>query len=352
MALEIKDPTKLPREIIVFYSWQSHTDKKLNLRLIEDALEAAIAKVQVKLDPEWKCTIKLDRDTRERAGSVEIANTILEKIRKATMVVADVTAVLSSNDGKEHYPNPNVMLELGYAARSLGWNRVVGVCNETNCGIKQLPFDIQHRRLTPYRCACKAEAESAERDLTAKLVVAITAILVSIGNDEADPSLGESELRRRRDLVLLKEVLMTVNVPVMDTYIDQLWSGMYYKPIKWYWVKFKSLMLRTTSHFLAPDLEAKVQDLYTNWDTLNGLTGLMFYPSDKHDGYVMKDDVYWDKLDFERRDRMYEVLEKVEKAFRSFIDHVKHHYMEFDIHETSEGARVHIETLYGPQEEF
>jgi hypothetical protein len=134
--------------------------------------------------------------------------------------------------------------------------------------------------------------------------------------------------------------------------MEQLWSAMYYRPIKWYWVKFKSLMLRTTSHFLDPALEEKVQQLYTNWDQLNGLTGLMFFPSDKHDGYVMKDDIYWDERDFERRDKMYEVLEVVEKAFRDFVDHVKHNYMEFDIHETSEGARVHIETLYGPQEEF
>jgi hypothetical protein len=352
MALDLKDPSRLPKEIIVFYSWQSHSSKKYNQRLIEDAIESAIESVQAILAPEWNCTIKLDRDTRERSGSVEIANTILEKIRNSTMVIADVTAVLSSPDGMHHYPNPNVMLELGYAARALGWNRVVGVCNEHKCSVKQLPFDITHRRLTPYRCSTNVEVDSAEKSLAAKLVDAITAVLVSIAKNEADPSLGHGELKRQRDMDLLREVLRTMNVSIMDAYIYQLSHGQYYTPIKWYWVSFKGMMMSTTSHFLDPVLESKVQDLYIKWNKLEGLTGLMFFPSDKHAGYVLKDDMYWQQQDFERRDKMYGLIDEVEEAFRDFISHVKHHWLEFDIQETSKEAKEYIESKYGPQSEF
>ena len=119
MPLEIQDPKRLPKDFIVFYCWQDHLDKKLHRYLIRDALNAAIQRVQDELPDVVDCTLRQDSDTTGRAGSVEIANTILEKINASTMIVGDVTPVLFDESKKRAYPNPNVMLELGYGSRAI-----------------------------------------------------------------------------------------------------------------------------------------------------------------------------------------------------------------------------------------
>lgn len=45
-------------------------------------------------------------------------------------------------------PNPNVLVELGYAVKTLGWERVICLCN-TDFG-KEYPFDIAHNRITGF----------------------------------------------------------------------------------------------------------------------------------------------------------------------------------------------------------
>ena len=43
-------------------------------------------------------------------------------------------------------PNPNVMLEYGYALHALGDGKIVGVFNEAHGSPENLPFDLAHRR--------------------------------------------------------------------------------------------------------------------------------------------------------------------------------------------------------------
>ena len=47
-------------------------------------------------------------------------------------------------------PNPNVMLELGYATHVVGWDRVICVLNSDYGAPENMPFDIANRRLTPF----------------------------------------------------------------------------------------------------------------------------------------------------------------------------------------------------------
>ena len=52
---------------------------------------------------------------------------------------------------KRALPNPNVMFELGFAVHSLGWERVICVCNEEYGNIETQPFDISKHRIITYR---------------------------------------------------------------------------------------------------------------------------------------------------------------------------------------------------------
>ncbi|MEP1612652.1 MAG: hypothetical protein ABJL72_12120 [Roseobacter sp.] len=81
---------------------------------------------------------------------VDITSTILTKISKAAVFVADLTPVGQTDDGK-WLPNPNVMIELGWAMHRPGWERVIGVLNMAHgANEADLPFDIRQRRIITY----------------------------------------------------------------------------------------------------------------------------------------------------------------------------------------------------------
>jgi hypothetical protein len=136
----------------VFVSWQSDSRAACNRTLIQDALE--IARKEISESDEINIEFALDRDTANTPGSPDIAATILEKIRVSDVFIADVTCVgkTEKSDGSpRHHCNPNVLLELGYAIRSLTFSKVLLVQN-TYFGDSEehLPFDIRGKRAIRY----------------------------------------------------------------------------------------------------------------------------------------------------------------------------------------------------------
>ena len=128
----------------IFYSWQSDRPPSICRSFIKDALESAIKTVSLELALEE--AIRLDQDTAGVPGSPGIAESILKKIDDCAMFVADLTAV-TTNDEREKAPNPNVLIEYGYALKVVGVNRIIGVMNEAyGVADETLPFDLKHRR--------------------------------------------------------------------------------------------------------------------------------------------------------------------------------------------------------------
>jgi hypothetical protein len=56
-----------------------------------------------------------------------------------------VTFVGKGEKGRS-IPNPNILIELGYAVAKKGWERIICVMNQQYGGPSKLPFDLQHRR--------------------------------------------------------------------------------------------------------------------------------------------------------------------------------------------------------------
>lgn len=136
--------------IYIFYSWQSDTDKKTNQYLIRDALKVAIEKLKKSINIAED--IILDQDTMNVPGIPQVTNTILEKIDRCSIFIPDITYISKAQSGK-NIPNPNVLIELGYALKSLGSERIITVLNEAygTCA-DGLPFDIGHRRWPVIYC--------------------------------------------------------------------------------------------------------------------------------------------------------------------------------------------------------
>ncbi|MFT0876244.1 hypothetical protein VRZ08_06750 [Rhodopseudomonas sp. G2_2311] len=145
----------------VFYSWQSDLESKFNRNLIEDALERALK--AIKRDDSAIIEPILDRDTCGMPGSPAIADTIFNKIATADVFVADVS-IINSGAGGRKAPNPNVLVELGYAISQLGWHRILLVQNTAFGGPESLPFDLRGRRAVCY-CSSNATDKSETRRL-------------------------------------------------------------------------------------------------------------------------------------------------------------------------------------------
>lgn len=138
-------------QITIFYSWQSDLPGNETRNIIQDSIKDAVRLLRDTVD------IEADRDTKGEYGSPDIAQTIFSKIDDCDIFIADVTAVckykVPDKDGNvkiKYMPNPNVMLELGYATHVVGWDRVICVLNSDYGIPENMPFDIANRRLTPF----------------------------------------------------------------------------------------------------------------------------------------------------------------------------------------------------------
>jgi len=130
----------------VFWSWQDDLPASINRQFLRNSLEVAVDRVSDLLDVEDAPGINLDHDTRSTPGMADI-KTIFEKITDCTVMVADVTPTATTESGKA-LPNPNVMVELGFALKALGFGRIIAVLNTAGgTSVEDLPFDIRHRSL-------------------------------------------------------------------------------------------------------------------------------------------------------------------------------------------------------------
>jgi len=178
-------------ELKVFYSWQSDLPNNTNRGFIQKALEDAAKEISNDVTTDLEPVI--DRDTAGVAGSPDIRQTILAKIESCDVFVADISVVgVTSN---RPMCNPNVLIEVGYALKCLGDDRVLLVQNTLNGQIEDLPFDLRGRRIIAY----KASPAEIDKGVTRKeLARVLSAALRKIGGDlkEADKKSRQAENQR------------------------------------------------------------------------------------------------------------------------------------------------------------
>ena len=164
------------REIKVFYSWQSDLPNSTTRGLIQSSIEAAVRNMRDTVE------VTADRDTQGVYGFPDIVETIFSKIDDCDIFVADVSVVTTYHvmdsegqptDRIKATPNPNVLVELGYAVRVLGWENVICIMNDDYSNGGELPFDIEHHRLTKYSLNQhnKSEVRRQLRDIISSTIL-------------------------------------------------------------------------------------------------------------------------------------------------------------------------------------
>jgi hypothetical protein len=133
----------------IFFSWQNDTPAKQGHYLVEEALKDAIRRLSTDASVEEaiRDELEFDKDTKGVPGSPPIFDAILSKIDRAAIFVPDLTFVGTRLKGLPT-PNPNVLLEYGWALKTLGPNRIIAVMNAAygEPTKTSMPFDLAHRR--------------------------------------------------------------------------------------------------------------------------------------------------------------------------------------------------------------
>lgn len=155
----------------IFFSWQSDNAKE-NKHIIKECLK----KISKSLNKDCHYEVIIDEGTDKTFGSPHITTTIFNKIDRCNIFVCDVSSINSTSKNSSEtssIPNPNVMIELGYAINLLGWERIICVNNLKFGEIEKLPFDIRGNRISKY----DSSKEKFKSNLEDTLKTAVKAIL-------------------------------------------------------------------------------------------------------------------------------------------------------------------------------
>lgn len=178
----------------IFFSWQGDTPTGIGRNFLRKALEEACKEIvaESSIDEAERDELVVDSDTQGEAGQPPIAETIFKKIDTSAVFVADMTFTAKRVDERPS-PNPNVLIEYGWALKSLSHSRVISVMNDAygEPSAETLPFDLAHvrwpTRFTLQENALAEQKVDARRKLVTSLKGAIKASLATISPPLALP---------------------------------------------------------------------------------------------------------------------------------------------------------------------
>ncbi|HBQ5209298.1 hypothetical protein ACNPKP_19330 [Klebsiella pneumoniae] len=175
ICLELLNSEAAPSNSLkVFYSWQSSTDCKFNRYFIRDCLRNAVLEVKSDMpidELERYGEVTVDSDTNGTSGSPHIFGTILGKIDDSAIFIADISLVSPKTC------NSNVLLELGYAIKTLGFSKIIMLFNTSLGELDDLPFDLRSQRITTYSYKVGDDRTKVSKHFTSVLKSAIKAAL-------------------------------------------------------------------------------------------------------------------------------------------------------------------------------
>lgn len=217
-------PTASRPKCNVFFSWQSDVEQSATTTLIRSALKTA----KPLIDAELNCECVIDEATRNVSGSPNIPQTILNKIRRADVFMADITTICVDPATSKSLPNPNVNFELGFALAHLGWSRIILIYNEAVSPFQNLPFDFNQNRITKFRTSLPTPKVKEEAKIDELIRFIVEAVIV------ADPKRpreleGKSveDLQREKDIVILNGFLSRVSTTLIEDHVDALPEHIY-----------------------------------------------------------------------------------------------------------------------------
>ena len=173
-------------KVTIFNSWQSDLPNNKNRGFIENALQKA--RKRVLEDNRNISEIEIISDSRGEEGTPDLVESIFSKIDSCDIFVADIS-IINPNAESRVTPNPNVLIELGYAARTLGWNKIICVFNAEYSQVEKLPFDIRTRKPLIYDTS--NPQKSGKIELSKMIAASINEIFNNVLIDKYEYSISK-----------------------------------------------------------------------------------------------------------------------------------------------------------------
>ena len=317
----------------VFYSWQSDLPKETNLNGIRQCLRESATLIENEISD---IHVELDEATRNTPGSPNIPMTIFSRIENTEIFICDLTIINEDYQGRKT-PNPNVLIELGHAISSLGWERIILLYNlKFGKFPEDLPFDIDRHRITTFKIEDKND-KSGKSALSKILKESIKTI---IEKSPLKPSQIKKETpeekKRRLDVENLKWILESIHIPTFDMFLQEFPDFIIHR-IFHFELNFISILESSSFHLY----DKKLLKLLKNYKLLleKSLSYYKHYYSNPGiKGYTFTSTtVYGEKI--KDADRDYQILIKVavelKKSFSALLKYVREDYLEIDVNETS-----------------
>lgn len=156
----------------LFYSWQSDLPNNTNRGYINNCIEKASKKIYEVNNSISEYSI--DSDSRDESGTPDLVSSIFSKIDECDIFIADIS-IINTTSNQRKTPNPNVLIELGYASKALGWDNILCLFNSEYGKIEELPFDIRFRKPIQYNTS--QDKSAAKKRLISDLYTGIQSIV-------------------------------------------------------------------------------------------------------------------------------------------------------------------------------
>ncbi|MRG45349.1 hypothetical protein GFS24_09490 [Chitinophaga sp. SYP-B3965] len=335
----------------IFYAWQSDTDKGCNWKAIEYVLDQVKAELEGKYQ---NLQIIIDQATRSLTGSPNISDAIFNKIAGADIFVCDITTI-TNGSGAKQLPNPNVLIELGFAIAHLGWDRIVLLFNKQFGNFPDdVPFDIKGHRISDFTVQDHSDKNGKGR-LKALLSNAIEDII------NADPKrpnqiTSPKYIKRKHDLTTILKLFSNVHLPSFELFLVDAPKQLNSKSFH-FWEGFHSIVTSESFFLYDKKLLDFVNKIHCHWEKSlaysqhyrdgTGEGMLIFGQSIKNWGPAKTQE---QKLNYqeayekmkEQEAKDLEVLEaniaELRKVYRDFIYYIREDYLEIDFEVTNEAA--------------
>lgn len=316
--------------VTAFFSWQSDSPPKTNRNFIEKAIKNGIKTVGA---PDSSLSVCIDRDTQHVPGSPDIAAKIFEKIDQCQFFICDISVINPGVSGRK-CPNPNVLLELGYAIYRLGWDRIICVLNEEYGNPEELPFDLRGRRLCVYTYY-HDDIEKRKR-AEEKISKAVEATILLIHHDPDFRIIppkrlsGPQQEKRARDIRMISAVMESINSHAIKEFYFESISGRITDDIFYYWYDFDAIY-SSPAFFIYDEKLRSIIDLFRHhWDKALGY-GHLFEPANKGGFKPIR------YAAIHNRSELQECYVHIDEAYRCFTllcSYINSSFIEIDISNT------------------
>ena len=264
----------MKQKYTIFYSWQNDTDG--DRQYVRNVLQNSVVAIKKELDIE----IQIDSDSRDEDGEKSIDVAILKKIENCDFFVCDVTPVGKLHPSDEVYkelPNPNVMLELGFAIGNIGWERCILVWNTLRGAQQNAPFDIRNHITTGYEFS----KDMSKEDLKNKGLHLKSVLKGKIVRYDEILAKQQLDLQGKLDYRVYRHWQQIAPFDKLKNSVDRFFSNMAYFDVDFnMWDQLQYEYRNTIEfHFADEELSTSMDELVTNIANMAMFAATYFDPN-------------------------------------------------------------------------